>query len=295
MPDAAPVAPPQEDAARPRRPDTAVVPAAGFGTRLRPLTDAIPKEMLPVGGRLALERIVDELRAAGMRRVVFVLSPAKLERVRSHFGDGAEGVSYAYALQPEMRGLGDAILRAEPLLDSAAPFLVALGDAVFEEPEPGGLTRRLVDSFVEAGATLGLLVQRVPRERLSRYGVVKPAGDNTGAYLAISDIVEKPAPEEAPSDLAAAARYVAAPEVFGVLRETPPGLGGEIQFTDAMRAQLHAGRPGIAVPLQPGEVRHDIGNLESYYRAFAAFALRDPDHGAAFRAYLAGQLQAPSK
>lgn len=283
---------PEADAApSPLRPTTALIPAAGFGTRLRPLTDAIPKEMLPVGGRLALERIVDEMRAAGMRRIIFVLSPAKEAPIKRRFGEGDEGIAFSYVLQPEMRGLGDAVLRAEPLLvDAAAPFVVALGDAVFEEPRQGMLTRRLAEAFAAAGnAAVGLAVQRVPRERISRYGVVKPAPgaakDGTAPF-AIEDIVEKPAPEEAPSDYAAAARYVVTSDVFAVLRATPPGKGGEVQLTDALRTLLARGGTGIAVPLQAGEIRHDIGGLDSYYRAFAAFALADPEHGAGLRDYL---------
>ncbi|GAB4452333.1 MAG: UTP--glucose-1-phosphate uridylyltransferase GalU [Armatimonadaceae bacterium] len=265
---------------------------------MRPLTNAIPKEMLPVGGRLALERITDELSAAGILDVVFVLSPAKEAFIRGYFGDGANGVSYHYALQNEMRGLGHAILQAEPFLSPDRPFVVALGDAVFEEPEVGGLTRRLCEACAEREAHLGLAVQRVPRERISRYGVIKPLSSPvktpdsvTGTVIPITDIIEKPAPEEAPSEFAAAARYVAHPQVFEILRRIPPGKGGEIQFTDAMRDQLAQGLPGIAVPLLPGEVRHDIGNLETYYRAFVAFALKDPENGATLNEYLRTKLQ----
>jgi UTP--glucose-1-phosphate uridylyltransferase len=191
-------------------------------------------------------------------------------------------------LQPEMRGLGDAILQAESEVPTDRPFVVALGDAVFEEPEIGGLTRRLAVASAEAGAAVGLTVQRVPQERLSKYGVVKPVSASAGGgdSFLISDIVEKPAPGEAPSDYAATARYVVSPDVFAVLRETKPGKGGEIQFTDAMRSLLASGRIGVAVPLQSGEARHDLGGLESYFKAFAAFALADPDHGASLRAYL---------
>jgi UTP--glucose-1-phosphate uridylyltransferase len=264
-----------------------VIPAAGFGTRLRPLTaGALPKEMLPVGRKLALEHIVDELRAAGVGRIVFVLSPAKEDLVRQHFGEGsdtdADPVRFAYVRQPQMRGLGDAVLRAADQVPHGAAFVVALGDAVFEEPAPGGLTRRLLRATKEAGATVGLAVQRVPADRIGRYGVVRPAnGTSIGdpSVVPISDIVEKPAPGEAPSDLAAAARYVLSADVFDQLRRTPPGKNNEVQLTDALRALIGPERPGVAVPLAPGEQRHDLGGLDSYFRAFAAFALRDPDHG----------------
>ncbi len=269
----------------------AIIPAAGFGTRLRPLTDALPKEMLPVGRYLALERIVSELRHAGMTRIVFVLSPAKLNLIRARFGDSGDGVTFAYAVQAEMRGLGDAILCAEPFLTPGEPFIVALGDAVFEEPNAGGVTSRLADAVAARGADTGLVVQRVAPERISRYGVVKPAdgadvSEFGGAAFAISGIVEKPAPREAPSPFAAAARYALPWAIFDTLRETAPGKGGEIQLTDAIKTRLEAGLPGVAVPLRPDEVRHDIGGLDSYFKAFIAFALADEEQGPGLREYL---------
>jgi UTP--glucose-1-phosphate uridylyltransferase len=275
-------------------PTVAVIPAAGFGTRLRPLTNTLPKEMLPVGRSLALEQIVAEMQAVGITKVVFVLSPVKEPLIRGRFGDidPETGMTFAYVLQHEMRGLGDAILQAESEVPGDRPFVVALGDAVFEEPQVGGLTRRLAAAAAETNAAVGLTVQRVPRERISKYGVVKPASGNGsgGTSFRIIDIVEKPAPEDAPSDYAATARYVVSPDVFAVLRETKPGKGGEIQFTDAMRSLLADGRIGVAVPLQSDESRHDLGGLESYFKAFAAFALADPDHGASLRAYLEERL-----
>ncbi|MBC8101839.1 MAG: NTP transferase domain-containing protein [Cytophagales bacterium] len=277
-------------------PLVAVIPAAGFGTRLRPLTNTLPKEMLPVGRQLALEQIVAEMRAAGITKIVFVLSPAKEALIRGRFGDADSeaDLTFAYALQPEMKGLGDAILQAAPHLSPDRPFVVALGDAVFEEPQIGGLTRRLAEATVISEAAVGLAVQRVSREHLSKYGVVRPlspAAEGDSSFP-ITDIIEKPSPEEAPSDYAATARYVVSPDVFDVLRETKPGKGGEIQFTDAMRALLAAGRGGVAVPLIPGEARHDLGGLDSYFKAFAAFALRDPEHGESLRAYLKARLAA---
>jgi|GEM_PF-249262 UTP--glucose-1-phosphate uridylyltransferase len=273
-------------------PKVAVVPAAGFGTRLRPLTHAIPKEMLPVGGKLALEWIIAELVGAGICHIILVVSPAKEPTMRHYFGESGDGYGISYAIQPEMRGLGDAILQAEPYITENRPFVVALGDAIFEEPTPGGLTRRLCEAVLSAEARLGLAVQRVPRERISRYGVIKPThpDDVTRQAIPITDIVEKPAPEDAPSDLAAAARYFAYPDVFTTIRETPPGKNGEIQFTDSMRLQLASGNTGIAIPLQSGEVRHDIGNLETYYRAFTTFALADAENGLALRSFLKERL-----
>lgn len=263
---------------------TALVPAAGWGTRLRPLSDTLPKEMLPVGRRVVLERILDELSGAGFERVVFVVSPAKEPILKSRFGTQSEGLTVEYALQPAMRGLGDAVLCAAPNLCGESGFLVALGDAVFVEESPGALVSRLLATETP----LAIAVQKVPRERLSRYGVVKPldrAGTSEGAF-AICGLVEKPAPEEAPSEFAVAARYLVPASVLEELKSVRPGKGGEIQLTDALAALLDAGTPGAAVPLLPREARHDIGSFETYYQAFAAFALADPEHGAGLRRYL---------
>lgn len=265
----------------------AIVPAAGLGTRLRPLSDAIPKEMLPVGRALALERIIAELQAAGVGRIVFVVSPQKEAFLRKHFGE-----SFGYALQTEMRGLGDAILQARALASGASRLLVALGDAVFEEPTLGGLTRRVL----AADSPIAIAVQQVPRERLSKYGVVAPTLASSllgagGGTFSIKDIVEKPAPEDAPSDFAVTARYALPDTLFETLEKTPPAKNGEVQLTDALQLLLRAGVPGSAVPLLPGETRHDIGGFETYFKAFVTFAMNDPDYGAALRTYLKETLQ----
>ncbi|MDX1935366.1 MAG: sugar phosphate nucleotidyltransferase [Capsulimonadales bacterium] len=309
-------------------PTIAVVPVAGHGTRLRPLSAFIPKELLPIGRHLALWRIAGELAHAGIRRIVFVVSPEKQSFVERCFTGHEErsvlaSLSIDYCVQPTMRGLGDAVLCArEAVADQ--PFLVALGDAVYEENEPGGLIRRLMGAYVAEQASVGLAVQRVPKNRLSRYGVVRPVRPLTvtdatiasvpaGAELAalaspptlagiaeiagdpeeslpdvltIDDIVEKPAPEDAPSDLAAAARYVLSPEVFAVLAETAPDGRGEVQLTTALRTLLRSGKKGVAVPLRNDEVRHDIGSPDSYFRAFVTFAARDPEQGPEFVAFL---------
>ena len=238
--------------------------------------------MLPVGRRLALEHIVAELQAAGAERIIFVVSPQKEAFLRKHFGEG-----FGYALQPEMKGLGDAVLRARAQARGATRLLVALGDAVFDEPETGGITHRLL----AAQAPLAIAVQRVPRERLSRYGIVAPRGSTQAETFPIKDIVEKPAPEDAPSDFAVTARYLLPESLFSALETTLPGKGGEIQLTDAIRTLLQTGTPGVAVPLQQGETRHDIGGFETYFKAFVTFALKDPDYGAALRDYLKETLQ----
>ena len=263
-------------------PTAIMIFAAGLGTRLRPLSKAIPKEMLPVGRALALERIVAELHAAGADRIVFVVSPPKETFLKSHFGKG-----FGYVIQPEMRGLGEAVLRAREQAKGASRLLVALGDAVFEEPELGGLTRRVLAT----DSPIAIAVQRVPREHLSKYGVVAPKEGTDGAAFAIKGIVEKPAPEDAPSEFAVTARYALPDTLFETLEKTPPAINGEIQLTDAIQSLLRAGVPGSAVPLLPGETRHDIGGFETYFKTFITFAINDPEYGAALRTYLKETLQ----
>jgi UTP--glucose-1-phosphate uridylyltransferase len=265
----------------------AIVPAAGLGTRLRPLSDAIPKEMLPVGRQLALERIASELVAAGVDRILFVLSPNKLAMVRDYFGEGAR---FSYVVQSEMRGLGDAVLQAREWASGATKLLVALGDAVFEEPVLGGLTRRLLAQTPVN--SLAIAVQRVPKERLSRYGIIAPkaAVSPEASVFAIADIIEKPTPEAAPSDFAVTARYVLPDSIFDVLQKTMPAANGEVQLTDALRSLLASGIDGVAIPLDKDEIRHDIGSLETYFKAFLSFALNDPDYGAVMRTHLLEKL-----
>ncbi len=274
---------------------TAIVPAAGLGSRMRPLSDAVPKELLPLGRRTALQHLVSELTAAGINRIVFVTSPAKESLLRGAFGDrdSETRAAFAYALQHSMRGLGDAIGQARSLVEEDAPVLVALGDAVIRETVIGGLTARLIASCASDPRTVGLAVQRVPPEKISRYGIVDPVspeGRRDGDFFAIRGVVEKPKPEHAPSDFAAAARYVLPFATFATLLATPPDAKGEVQLTDALRALLAAGHPGVAVPLRPDEARHDIGGFDSYFRAFAQFALADSEFGPGFRCELSAIL-----
>lgn len=264
---------------------------------MRPLSDAIPKELLPLGRKTALQHLVSELTSAGIQRIVFVTSPAKETALRGAFGDFDKetGTEFRYALQQTMRGLGDAILQAQTFVQQNEPILVALGDAVMSEPTIGGLTARLIESCASDKQTVGLAVQEVPPEKISRYGIVDPvkASDIAkDAFFAIQGIVEKPKPEVAPSNFAAAARYVLPFAVFETLQMTAPDGKGEVQLTDAMRTLLGTGHPGVAVPLRPDEMRHDIGGFDSYYRAFVLFALADSETGVGFRRELSTILTA---
>jgi UTP--glucose-1-phosphate uridylyltransferase len=278
-----------------KTPTLAVVPAAGLGTRLRPLSSAIPKEMLPVGGKVALERIVDELIAAGIERAVFVLSAAKEPLIKNYFGTQFSTphgtIAIDYAFQTEMRGLGDAILCASDYILDNEPFVVALGDTVFEEPVVGGLLRRVMQAAQHS--TMGVAVQEVPEAKISRYGIVAPCGATNSTPFGIQTIVEKPEIKDAPSRFAVAARYVVPFDLLAILQTIPPNpQNGEIQLTDALRVLLGRGN-GQAVPLSNGEARHDLGNKESYYKAFLTFCLQDADTKKALQAFCQETLFSP--
>jgi UTP--glucose-1-phosphate uridylyltransferase len=255
---------------------TAVVPVAGLATRLRPLSLGVPKGLLPVAGRPVIRRIVDELAAGGIERVVLVTG-AGHEGFEAQFADTREP-EIAYAEQPQPLGLGDAILRAAPHLDG--PFAIALGDALLGRGAPARVLDRLA-AAVEAGASAAVAVEEVPLQDTARYGIVIPAGAGGDADpFPIAGVVEKPSPEAAPSRLAIAGRYAATPALLDALRDTAPSAGGEIQLADALAALDGV----VAVRLGPGEERLDVGNVPGYCAAFVEYALSDPELGAALRA-----------
>jgi len=269
----------------------AVVPAAGLGTRLRPLTQAFPKELLPLGREPVLAAIVAELRVAGITEVAFVVSERK-PQIRAYFGDMYTGddpslppLRCDYILQPEPRGSGDAVMRAREWAGDL-PFVVAFGDCLIDSPEPAGPLRRLIETFMCGRAVAAVLVEAVAWERVSRYGVVAPrhARDAERAEpFALAGIVEKPRMEDAPSRLVVAARWVLDPLIFAALSGCHPEGRGELNIPDAVRMLIREGRQSWAVPLLAGEVRRDIGGIESYLAEFVRAALRDPVYGALAR------------
>jgi UTP--glucose-1-phosphate uridylyltransferase len=246
-----------------------VIPAAGRGTRLAPLTRAVPKELLPLGARPVLDLVLEELRGAGVERIVLVTAPGK-EALLAHAGD------LGSALQTEALGLGDAVLRAAGQTGDG-PFVVALPDALLGGPET---VRALLAAA--RGLDGAVAVERVVPERASRYGIV---GVDDGL---VTTLVEKPPPGTAPSDLAIAARYVLPPAIFDALRATAPGAGGEVQLTDAIARLVAGGARIAAVPLAPGVRREDVGSRAGYAAAFVKHALADPELAPAVRRVLDG-------
>lgn len=289
----------------------AVVPVAGLGTRLLPATKSQPKEMLPVAKKPIVQYVVEELVRSGIDRLLFVTGRGKAS-IENHFDhdpvlteslrraskeDLLEElafedlkVDYLYTRQAVMRGLGDAILHGEPFVGHE-PFLVALGDSIIGLNGESDIGRRMADAYVEREAAAVIGVEEVEREQTRNYGVVQPEGD--GDVFSIADLVEKPKPADAPSNLAIAGRYVFAPLIFDMIRRVPPDKKGEIQLTDAIRMLCQSGRRVVGVKLPPGQRRYDIGNFPSYYDTFVEFALADPQHGAAFRKRLKKLLCEP--
>lgn len=249
----------------------ALIPAAGHGTRFAPFTRLVPKEMLPIGTRPAIARIVDEAVEAGADEIVIVTSPEK-PLLKKWFELEPPKAKVTWIDQLEQHGLGHAVLQAAPLLENETePVLILLGDALVS----GGNASAAMRKVSQAGGGVSVIgCERVPMEKVSRYGIMKPAeggadapAGDAGSFL-LADIVEKPAVEEAPGNLAVAGRYLLDPLVFRLLKDQRPGVGGEIQLTDAIRRML-AARP-VRGYVYPGR-RHDIGNPDGYFETLVAF------------------------
>jgi UTP--glucose-1-phosphate uridylyltransferase len=290
----------------------AVVPVAGRGTRLLPLTKSQPKEMLPLGRKPVVQYVVEELARNGLKRLLFITGPGKAA-IENHFDIDAELIAhlretgkeelleelaferedleYFYTRQRRQLGLGHAVLCARPVVDDQ-PFVVALGDSILGLDPPSTVVREMIRHFESAGADGVVALEEVPPADVVRYGVARPRG-RADSVFELDDLVEKPEPDEAPSNLAVASRYVFSPRIFDHLETTPRGKGGEIQLTDAVRAMIADGGKVLGLRLPPGEHRFDIGNFESYFAAFAHFALADAQAGAALRAKLAQLLATP--
>jgi UTP--glucose-1-phosphate uridylyltransferase len=284
----------------------AVIPAAGFGTRLRPLTQAFPKELLPVGRKPVLAHVAEELRGAGITEALFIVSERK-PQIRAFFGEEYNGGDTSrpplrcdYLIQTEQRGSGDAVLRAAEWIGQE-PFVVAFGDCLIEASDSSEPLRRLIATHLSQQSETSVLVEQVAWEKVSRYGVLAPEtplGDAPTEPFPARDILEKPAREAAPSNLVVAARFALQPRIFDTLRRNELDARGELNLPDAMSRLRQEGFPLWAVPLRPGEARRDIGNFETFFAAFVRAALRDPEFGASIRALVQEEIavtNAPSQ
>jgi len=282
----------------------AVFPAAGLGTRFLPATKAQPKEMLPIVDKPIIQYAVEEAVSAGLQNFVIVTGRGKnaiedhfdvsyeLEKVLEERGKKgllsvvravSEMVHIAYVRQKEALGLGHAILVARDLLKDE-PFAVLLGDDVIEAEVP--CIRQMMDFYDEYHASVVALME-VPEQETGRYGIVKasPVPESDGRLFDVQDMIEKPARNEAPSNMAIIGRYILTPSVFDAIEETSKGSGGEIQLTDALRRMLS--RERVLAYKFRGK-RHDAGDKLGYLQATVEFALKNPELGPAFRSFLKG-------
>lgn len=246
---------------------TAVIPAAGLGTRFLPVTRVVPKEMLPIGAKPAIHCIVEEAVEAGADSVAIVISEGK-EIIRRYFEGGSDfGVDIRFVYQREQRGLGHAVLQAAELVSGQA--LILLGDALVTGPNP---SREMVAASAANGGASVVGLERVPVERVGRYGIAAVECDAdalaAGASVRLTGLVEKPRQEDAPSNLAVAGRYLIDGDIFGLLATQTPGHGGEIQLTDAIRRMM-AQKPVLGYVYRGH--RQDIGNPQGYLKALEAF------------------------
>lgn len=271
----------------------AVIPAAGFGTRFLPATKSSPKEMLPVVDTPVIQHVVEEAVASGITDILMVIGRGK-RAIEEHFDRNfelemeleAKGKEDALALirrvsdlaeihfvwQKQMNGLGDAVACARHHVGNE-PFAVLLGDTVMSSDIPDKpVTRQLLDVFDHHGRSV-VALEQVPLERVSRYGVIDGDAIGDGVYQ-VRDFVEKPAPEDAPSNLVIASRYVLVPEVFDCLERTLRGKGNEIQLTDAMRLLV---KEQAMYGLHFKGCRHDVGNKLDFIKTNITFALKQDD------------------
>lgn len=278
----------------------AVLPVAGLGTRVLPATKVIPKEMLPVFDRPALHYVVDEARAAGIEHFIFVTgrnkgaiedyfdiayeleatleAKGKTDLLKALRADLPAAGACSFVRQQGPLGLGHAVWCARDMVGDE-PFAVLLPDMIMRS-QPACLAE-MTQAYAQVGGNL-ISVQEVPRSDVSKYGIINP-GASKGNLIEMRGMVEKPAVEDAPSNLMISGRYILQPEIFAILSRQAPGAGGEIQLTDAMQTLM--GQSAFHALPFTGEV-FDTGSKTGYLRASAAMALADPEHGAEARAIL---------
>ena len=283
----------------------AVFPVAGSGTRFLPATKAMPKELLPIIDKPIVQYAVEEAVQAGITELIFVTGRNK-RAVGDHFDTNLElesqlmakgktelrdlvrnivpeGVSCIFVRQPEPLGLGHAVLCAAPAVGDN-PFAVLLADDLMHgETLP---TKALVTAFAQAQRAI-LSVSEVPEQDVSKYGILKPGARDASGLIAVEGLVEKPAAQDAPSNMASFGRYVFTSEVFALLRALKPGAGGEIQLADAIDQLAAQGK--VAAIVNPSN-RYDCGDKFGYLNAIVDLALANPDYSDRFAALLRDRI-----
>ncbi len=258
-------------------------PVAGYGTRFLPATKSMPKEMLPVVNKPLVQYGVEEAIEAGLHEVGFVTGRGK-RSIEDHFDmnyelehqiagsskeqyltsirEVMEKGSFSFTRQREMRGLGDAILNGERLIGDE-PFGVILSDDLcLANNESHGVLAQMVALYRQFRCSI-VAIEEVPKENISKFGVIAGEEIKEGLFQ-VTDMVEKPAPEDAPSNLAIIGRYILTPDIFEILRQTPPGKNGEVQITDAL---LHQARTGCVMGYKFKGRRFDCGSVEGFVDA----------------------------
>jgi UTP--glucose-1-phosphate uridylyltransferase len=288
----------------------AVFPVAGLGTRFLPVTKASPKEMLPIVDKPLIQYAVEEAAAAGITEMIFVTGRGK-RSIEDHFDKAYEleaelashgklqqlkeiqsllpdNLHYSFVRQSEALGLGHAVLCAKSLVGNE-PFAVVLADDLIDAEVP--VLKQMADLYEQhASSVIG--VQNVPLEQTYQYGIVRPQSMGVRIHR-ISDIVEKPKPEQAPSTLGVVGRYIFTPEIFDYLDKVQPGSGGEIQLTDAIAAML-ADNPVLAYEFKGH--RFDCGSKIGYLEASVTYALRHPQIAEAFTDFISNlQIDTPQQ
>ncbi|MBP2632087.1 MAG: gtaB [Firmicutes bacterium] len=276
----------------------AIIPAAGLGTRFLPATKAQPKEMLPIVDKPAIQYIIEEAIASGIEEILIITGRNK-RSIEDHFDRSIElelqlkeqgkyemlglveeisNITVHFIRQKEAKGLGHAVLCAKQFVGNE-PFAVMLGDDIVDAKVP--CLRQLMDVYRDyKGSVLG--VQEVSKAKVSSYGIVNPKPIKQNVWQAL-DLIEKPSPEEAPSQLAVLGRYILEPKIFELLEKTKPGRGNEIQLTDAI-CQLAAIQKVYAYNFSGR--RYDIGDKQGYLEATVEYALKRPELRDKFLEYL---------
>ena len=283
----------------------AVIPAAGFGTRFLPATKASPKEMLPIVDTPVIQYVVEEAVASGITDILMVIGKGK-RSLEEHFDRSfeleleleAKGklkelesiraisnlANIHFVWQKKMLGLGDAIRCARHHVGNE-PFAVLLGDTLMQSQNSVPATRQLIDVYDRFGGCV-VALEEVPLERVSRYGVISGEQIDERTYR-VNDMVEKPSPAEAPSNLVVASRYILTPDIFDYIDAVKPGKGGELQITDALRARVAAGRPMHGCRVQAR--RHDAGNTLDFIKTNILYGLEHADIAQALGDFLIAQ------
>ncbi len=277
----------------------AIFPAAGLGTRFLPATKASPKEMLPLVDKPLIQYVVEEAVASGIEEIVLITGRGK-RAIEDHFDVAfeleedlkakgkhkllsevqriADLVTFCYIRQKKALGLGHAVLTARRVVGED-PFAVLLGDDIIDSAEP--VLSQMMTVHKRYPATI-LAIQKVPKTQTQHYGIIDGKRIEDGIYL-VKDMVEKPAPSEAPSNLAIIGRYILTPGIFPALENTKPGKGGEIQLTDGLKLLMDK-QPIYAYEFKG--VRHDAGDKLGFLKATVQFGLKNEEFGADFRNYL---------